>query len=47
MEQPELVNSSAMSEAWFVKIKVGDESEMDDLLDQAAYEKVCEEEADH
>mmetsp|Transcript_3943 Transcript_3943/g.4936 ORF Transcript_3943/g.4936 Transcript_3943/m.4936 type:complete len:174 (+) Transcript_3943:178-699(+) len=47
MEQPELVNSNAMNDAWFVKVKVENESEMDDLLDQAAYEKVCEEEADH
>ena len=29
---------------WFVKIKIGDEAGLADLLDEAAYKKQCEEE---
>ena len=32
---------------WFVKIKISDRSGLSDLLDFAAYQKQCEEEADH
>jgi len=33
-----MVNSSAMEDGWFVKIKVSDEGELGDLMDPAAYE---------
>ena len=36
---PALVNGSAMDEGWFLKIKLADPSELDDLLDADAYGK--------
>jgi glycine cleavage system H protein len=42
IDSPELINEKPY-EAWF--IKVGDITEHDDLLDAAAYEKFCDEEA--
>jgi len=36
---PALVNESAMDEGWFMKIKLADPSELDDLLDADAYGK--------
>jgi len=44
-EEPELVNSSAEDEGWFVKIEIKDAGEVNDLMDAAAYKKVCEEQA--
>jgi glycine cleavage system H protein len=38
-EKPELVNSHAMSDAWFVKIKMSNTKELDQLLDEKAYEQ--------
>mmetsp|Transcript_25884 Transcript_25884/g.58013 ORF Transcript_25884/g.58013 Transcript_25884/m.58013 type:complete len:155 (-) Transcript_25884:221-685(-) len=34
---PSLVNESPMDDGWFVKIKISDESELKDLMDDAAY----------
>lgn len=34
---PEHVNSAPQSEGWFVKIKLADKSELDKLMDEAAY----------
>ena len=36
---PALVNESAMDEGWFMRLKLADASELDDLLDADAYEK--------
>ena len=36
-DTPDMVNSSAMEDGWFVKIKVSDEGELGDLMDDAAY----------
>lgn len=45
-EAPELVNEDPYGEGWFVRFKVSDASELEDLMDAAAYEKfVAEEEA--
>jgi glycine cleavage system H protein len=44
-DSPELVNSSAEDEAWFVKIEMNDASEANDLMDEVAYEEHCEKEA--
>lgn len=41
---PGLVNTSALSEGWFIKIKAKDIKEIDGLLDAKAYEKFCESE---
>ena len=38
-DNPELVNSDPYGEGWIVKIKIVDSSELDALLDAAAYEK--------
>jgi len=43
---PELVNSDPYGEGWMIKFTVSDASELDSLMDAAAYEKfVAEEEA--
>jgi len=43
VDTPEMVNSDPYGAAWMVKIKVSDSSELDQLLDAAAYEKAIEE----
>lgn len=35
---PETVNSAPTGEGWFAKIKIADASELDGLMDQAAYD---------
>ena len=35
--QPDLVNASPEADGWFVKLKVADMSEVDALMDEAAY----------
>lgn len=41
-DSPELVNEDAF-ENWIMKVKVSDPSEVNALLDAAAYAKICEE----
>lgn len=41
-DSPELINADAF-ENWIMKVKLSDASEVDALLDAAAYAKVCEE----
>lgn len=41
-DSPELINEDAFAN-WIMKVKVSDASEIDSLLDAAAYAKVCEE----
>jgi glycine cleavage system H protein len=36
--EPALVNSDAGDKAWFFKIKISDKSELDGLMDEAAYQ---------
>ena len=36
---PALVNRDAEGAAWFMKIKLKDQGELDDLMDKAAYDK--------
>ena len=40
-DQPELINQDAY-ENWIIKVELADASELDSLLDAAAYEKICE-----
>ena len=40
-DQPELINEDAYA-AWIVKIEMSDSSELDSLLNAAAYEKIAE-----
>jgi len=42
VEDPTLVNQDPLGEAWFFKMKVDDPSQMDDLLDEAAYKALIE-----
>lgn len=41
-DEPELVNADAFAN-WIMKVKLSDPSEVDALLDAAAYAKICEE----
>ncbi|MEE9380397.1 MAG: glycine cleavage system protein GcvH [Hyphomonadaceae bacterium] len=40
-DTPEKVNEAAETEAWFVKLKLTDTSELDGLMDDAAYKAFC------
>lgn len=40
---PEQVNSAPYDAAWMVKVELSDPGELNQLLDSAAYEKVCQE----
>lgn len=40
-DEPELLNTDAF-ENWIIKVRLSDASEVDNLLDAAAYAKVCE-----
>jgi len=37
VDSPELVNSAPMDDGWLFKVRFGDESELDQLMDAAAY----------
>ena len=38
--EPALVNSDPMKGAWFFKMKIADKSELDGLMDEAAYQSL-------
>jgi glycine cleavage system H protein len=40
--EPATVNSAAMGDGWFVKVKLSNPSELDKLMDEAAYKKFVE-----
>ncbi|MEM9776226.1 MAG: glycine cleavage system protein GcvH [Chloroflexota bacterium] len=42
-DTPELANSDPYGAAWIVKIKMSDPSELDSLMDAAAYKTYCDE----
>lgn len=44
---PEMVNSSPFEDAWLIKLKLSDESQLDGLLDAEAYEKLIAESGGH
>lgn len=44
---PEMVNSSPFEDAWLIKLKITDQSQIDNLLDADAYEKLLEESGSH
>ena len=39
-DEPELVNKDAYGEGWMIKVKLSDKSELDALLDDAAYKEL-------
>ncbi|NOZ71169.1 MAG: glycine cleavage system protein GcvH [Chloroflexi bacterium] len=46
-DTPEIVNTDPYGEAWFFKVKPSDLSELDELMDAAAYEAYNAEREDH
>ena len=43
VDEPETVNEDPYGEGWLVRIRLGDASEADDLLDAAAYKALVAE----
>ena len=43
-EKPEILNGDPYASGWIAKIRITDDSTLNDLMDQAAYEKQCESE---
>ncbi|HIP92172.1 MAG TPA: glycine cleavage system protein GcvH [Thermotoga sp.] len=43
-DNPDLINKDPEGEGWIFKIKVADPSQLDDLLSEEDYKKLCEEE---
>lgn len=41
-DDPALVNSAPEGEGWFFKLTIADESELDGLMDAAAYKSFCD-----
>ena len=41
-DEPSTVNDDAMGDGWFFKLQPGDLSELDDLLDEAAYAELVD-----
>jgi glycine cleavage system H protein len=39
VDEPTLVNNDPEGEAWFMKIRIADKSQLDGMMDKAAYEK--------
>ena len=42
-DTPGMVNTDAEDGAWFIKVEMSDEGELDDLMDTDAYGKHCDE----
>jgi glycine cleavage system H protein len=42
VESPEIVNSSPYGDAWLIKVRVSDPSQIDSLMDPAAYDDFAE-----
>merc|ERR1711924_304639 len=43
-DEPSVINTDPSGEGWWVKIKLSEPGELDDLMDDDAYSKLCEEE---
>jgi glycine cleavage system H protein len=41
-DSPEIVNKDPYGEGWLIKIKIGDQSELDDLLDASKYKDLIQ-----
>jgi len=41
-DEPELASEDPMGEGWFIKVKLSDISELDDLMDESAYQTFIE-----
>jgi glycine cleavage system H protein len=40
-DNPELINNDSFGKGWIFKIKVVDETEVDDMMDADSYEELC------
>jgi glycine cleavage system H protein len=47
IDAPETVNSAPFTEAWLIKVRVSDASQLDNLLDADAYEQLVAESGGH
>ena len=43
-DEPGLVNQDAEGDAWFIKMEMTNEGDLEDLMDAAAYKEHCEKE---
>lgn len=43
-DAPETVNQDAYGEGWIIKVEIANMAELEELLDSAAYQTLCEEE---
>jgi glycine cleavage system H protein len=41
-DDPALVNRDPQGEGWFVKLRIENQGDLEDLLDEAAYKEYCE-----
>lgn len=46
-DAPEIVNESPFEDAWLIKVRISDPSQLDTLLDAEAYEQYVEESGGH
>ena len=46
LDSPELINEDPYEEGWMIRIDMSDESELEKLLDSAAYQSFTEEESE-
>lgn len=44
-DEPAMVNTHAETDAWFVKVKLTDASQLGDLMQEDAYKEHCENES--
>ncbi|EED91476.1 glycine decarboxylase h-protein [Thalassiosira pseudonana CCMP1335] len=44
-DEPGMVNSNAEDDAWFIKLEMGDEGELESLMNAEQYKEHCEKEA--
>lgn len=47
IDAPEVVNQSPFTDAWLIKVRIEDPSQLDNLLDADAYEKLVAESGGH
>jgi glycine cleavage system H protein len=47
INSPEVVNSSPYTDAWLLRVRISDPSQLDNLLDAEAYEKLLQESGSH
>lgn len=47
IDAPEVVNASPFTDAWLIKVRINDTSQLDNLLDAKAYEQLVAESGGH